>query len=565
MKRTEYQAFFDESLKKVKTIRDPHANDFADDELLWGKVLEHSIFNFDNDFIEYNKLIIGIRNVTIECLTKIISLLNIQYRCGFEPIVLKDTEKKDFLHNVVLTINDTKNKTLLFIKDIEEGKFWKTPKENDFVISILNKYGANECKYIYLMDDCAYLQIIGHNSDINDPGRGNNCYGLKYLFDTYYVDEEFEIFNSLLKKYISDIKEYIGYTCVKNLNPHALINFKYLTYNSLKSYDYGKLCNDTIIQKKGKNAGKACVFQKKDFLNIQNQFESDVTTKICMSKLDFVESLLTSEWLCNSLIDCKAIDLTSIGSGYFKAGEQLLYSIICLHKDEHRNIKRLKSKEPGELTKTNIEKKEYLDFSLGAMANFFKDNRDLFKKDIFSSCDYICETLFEYANLRNGYFHKDNIHDISIINNIKDKTYKLFFIMLGAIDFREKDYDEFNLPLMDYYDDYYRLCEFVNFHNNTYFFIQHRDKEFVVKSIPDINTRITNNHVEYSGAYFVSVDESKHIIKFDRKHLPEIVYYGKLHIIESEEIKFEIRKICKIFENDKFIGPSIIEDKNFSY
>ena len=52
--------------------------------------------------------------------------------------------------------------------------------------------------------------------------------------------------------------------------------------------------------------------------------------EFCKTTDDFAESLITAEWLRDSMRKAHAIDLTVIGTGYFKAAEQLLFSLAKL-------------------------------------------------------------------------------------------------------------------------------------------------------------------------------------------------------------------------------------------
>ena len=55
------------------------------------------------------------------------------------------------------------------------------------------------------MFDFAYLQIIGHDNNEADPGRGYNAYSFKWFFTKYFGEAEYEIFARCLKQYIEDV------------------------------------------------------------------------------------------------------------------------------------------------------------------------------------------------------------------------------------------------------------------------------------------------------------------------------------------------------------------------
>lgn len=63
---------------------------------------------------------------------------------------------------------------------------------------------------------------------------------------------------------------------------------------------------------------------------IEAQFVNDKVFRFALGNHDYAESLITAEWLINSMEKAKAIDLTVIGMGYLKAVELLLFDLICL-------------------------------------------------------------------------------------------------------------------------------------------------------------------------------------------------------------------------------------------
>ena len=91
--------------------------------------------------------------------------------------------------------------------------------------------------------DNAYLQIIGHNDDADDPGRGYNAYSLKWFFEEYFGVEEYGRFSKELKLYVESVRNCIGYNTVKTLTPGSLINFRKVTENEILKHPYDELLN----------------------------------------------------------------------------------------------------------------------------------------------------------------------------------------------------------------------------------------------------------------------------------------------------------------------------------
>ena len=286
---------------------------------------------------------------------------------------------------------------------------------------------------------------------------------------------------------------------------------------------------------------------------------------------DFSESLITAEWLYVSMKKAQAIDLTVIGMGYFKAVEQLLYSLICLHANEGRQMKKDFSRKDlpfmVDLTEEAINDKA-IDTTIGAMANFYKDNLDMLRGDLnWRTRKYVRETIFDYGDLRNGYFHKDNIHDWGKIDVIRDATFSIIFLLLGSQSLSEQDLTKLGMPTINEYSDYAKLCEFVNFHSGDLFFIDigHETEELAF-GCRDMHSKVVDNrYVQYSGMYLKESGKEGRTVLFKEEHLPKTIYLGKFIFAQTEMVSATPVKVRKIFEDGKFIGPSIIEAQNFHY
>ena len=266
----------------------------------------------------------------------------------------------------------------------------------------------------------------------------------------------------------------------------------------------------------------------------------------------------------------KAIDLTVIGMGYFKTIEQLLFEIICLHKNEGRLIKKDYSRRDLptmiELNDTNISDAA-IDTTLGAMAVFYRDNLDIFRNDLsYQTRKFLVETIFKYKDLRNGYFHKDNIHEKAIIEEIHDATYELLFLLLGAKTLSNENRATLGYP-EEIRSDFYKLCEYVNYHHGELFFLENEEgKEIIVSGYYDEGARIINEkQIEYTGVYFKSLSDIPHIQKFSKDDIPYKVSLGKLVYGYSDKLSVVPTKIKPIYENNHYVGPLIAEEEKLDY
>ena len=518
------------------------------------------IFDFvGSDLRKYHTVSQSANTISVSCLCFMIVQLMKEYNYPIKEISVKDAEG---LAKANLYIVDKKTDTLLLFKELEECAMWKSNEsEPKGVRDIMESCGAKSCKYIYLVYDNAYLQIIGHNDDQNDPGRGFNVYSLKYFFESYFGIEEYERFETALKTYIQGVKNCIGYNTVKTLTPGALINFRKVIENEVLTFPYEKLINTQV---------KKYNLEEKELKKLKEQFFESKTYLGLIGNNDYAESFVTAEWLYDSMKKARAIDLTVIGMGYFKAIEQLLFDLICLHKNEGRQIKKDYSRHelPAavELNSSNIAN-EIIDTTIGSMAIFYRDNLDMFRNDLtWRTRKYILETIFEYKDMRNGYFHKDNIHDWHKIEAIRNSTFELLFLLLGAKAITEDNRDSLGFST-EIQSDYYKLCEYVHYHHGELFYLDcGKENEELVFGYYDTQSKVTKDkYIGYTGVYFKELGRDGRIVMFHKDKLPSRISLGKFVLGFSDKIDIMPMKVKIIFEDGKFVGPSIAEEEKLDY
>ena len=557
-----YSGLFAQALSRIKSIRDPHSTRPETADLRWRDVASQVVFDFiDSDLRKYHNVAEAANEISISCLCFMIQELLKKYDYEIQTQAIK-TDTIIGLKKARLCLFVKNNKTLLLIKDLEECAFWKSNiEEPKDVQDIMKSCGAESCQYIYLVKDNAFLQIVGHNNDENDPGRGYNVYSLKWFFENYFSSEEYTMFRNELDKYISDVHNCIGYNTVKTLTPGSLINFRKITENEIQKYFY-----DVLLEKQLKNY----ILEPEELDKIKKQFFQENTCQGLLGDNDFAESFLTAEWLYDSMKKAQAIDLTIIGMGYFKAIEQLLFELICLHKNEGRQIKKEYSRRdlPNliELNDANIEN-ESIDTTIGAMAVFYRDNLDIFREDLtWKTRKYILETIFEYKNLRNGYFHKNNIHNWEKIVTIRNATFELLFLLLGAIVLTEDNKVVLGFPL-EIQSGFYKLCEYVHYHSGDLFYLDFDRKEAEIRwGCADVHSKVINDkYVAYSGVYFKEMKNNSRIVRFLPNNLPRKISLGKFVFGYSNKIDITPIKVRTIYENGKFVGPSIAEEEKLDY
>jgi hypothetical protein len=77
---------------------------------------------------------------------------------------------------------------------------------------------------------------------------------------------------------------------------------------------------------------------------------------------------------------------------------------------------------------------------------------------------------------------------------------------------------------------------------------------------------IDNSSVRYSSVYFRFFDpENKQVFGIERNGLPKTIYLGKLTFGRDNNIEIQQQIVCKIFEDGKFMGPLLSEEKELDY
>lgn len=555
-----YSMLFEQALGKIKSVRDPHATRPDTIDLKWDCVEKNVVFNFINNDLRKQYNVSSVANdISLSCLCFMIVQLMEKYKCSVQIL---DIPEAKGLAVAKLYVHDKKNNTLLLFKEIEKCAFWKTsdmePKE---VQSIIDSCGAKSCKYIYFVFDYAYLQIIGHNDNKDDPGRGYNVYSIQWFFKEYFGIDEYDRFLSAYKKYITDVKNCIGYSTLKNLTPGSMINFRKILENEIVHYPYQVMLNKQVgnynLITSELNKIKEQYFKKNIFLCL-------------LGCRDFAESFVTAEWLYDSMKTAQAIDLTIIGMGYFKASEQLLFEIICLHKNKGLYIKSDYSRHDLppmiELNDENINNRA-IDTTIGSMAVFVRNNLNLFRNDLtWHTRKYIRETIFEYKEIRNNYFHKENIHDWEKIKSIRNITFELLFLLLGSISISDNTITALGLENKAP-SDYYKLCEYVHYHHDDIFYLDFgNEHETIVFGNADIYSKVVNNgFVEYTGVYFRELGRNGRTRLFRKDELPQKIFLGKFVFGYDSRITITPIKVKTIFEYGKFIGPSLADENELIY
>ena len=150
---------------------------------------------------------------------------------------------------------------------------------------------------------------------------------------------------------------------------------------------------------------------------------------------DVRKALLTSEWLFQNQAKDNDLDKTYIIAGYVKSVEQLLYHVISSLDPTHAIALMNNKTKAKEMVPVNSE--ALFNATLGNMVYFLKDiqNKDIFVEGIDSD---VIQCMISIINRwvykeRNGYFHKHLLCDMKKVYQIRNRTFLLYFFILGGI------------------------------------------------------------------------------------------------------------------------------------
>ena len=538
----DYQRYFDKALEMIKAIRDPYAKRQADVEFGWDKILQNQIVNIGAaDFRRPTDVIDRANDISIVCIYNILIGL-IAQRAKYCQVLALPGDTKAAAKRPFIVI-DTKANRLIVVKNIERDITLITDEFiPEGITQLMQKTGTTTYAQVYLVHENADLQFVGPNNDLRKTVHGKNVHSFPWLFDTYFGEGEYSIFRDALTQYNSAVDEYLGYSVVRSLNPTALVNFKKITERSIRTFNYDQVMSKTITNKFGKNYWLSHI---REVNKLKKQFLSDGICKLLLAGNDYAESLTTAEWLLDSMKKAHAIDLTVIGTGYFKATEQMLYALIRLHN-------------PSFDPKSN----------LGDCATFYKDKHDIIlRSDVhWSTRDFIFEAIYEYADLRNGYFHKHNIHDPAKIQEIRSATYILMFLLLGGQKLSNSDLVSLGLTVLSGDSDFEQLCDYIKYHKKSLFCVEPDGyPEQWIQIIPGADVPQSIRDTAKGPCIYFNVLGANNCGRFFAEDVPKRIWAGKIGISHTTSVELSYEKTLLIFEGGKYVGPAVADAEDFTY
>lgn len=555
-KKIDYERFFNDMLNSIAISRNPQVERTEDSYFGVSEHISDSFFDFGLNSLENNLNVIkNARKSSYYCVARILS--EILKSSEIIHQVRFDIVNKTKFSPIEFAIYDMKASIVYFFKDVEKDFFW-TSDQKDILISqelkeSLKKSKIKEYKFVYLSFDESQRQVL--NSNNNLP-----LATIKDFFERYSSIEEFERFSVALRRYIEKVNECIDCIQLKTLTSSANLNFKRLVRERLESFDaFEILLTSNIFD----DVQVKCMKTEYDFL--KTHFIDEEFSSIIYGSMDFAESLLTAEWLYISLKKARAVDLSIIGICYFKAVEQLMYRIMSINTNKGYKFKMNSKSQLVVLTEETLNDK----ITIGAMAQFIKYSlAQSFYEELKEVKNPIINIILEYADLRNKYSHKLNIHDWDKIIEIRNKTLAVFFFLLASINYSDDEKEKFEIRINHNRTEYEKLCEYLDYHRNQLFIFEYQDgiENMGISCIDTQAKLINDNYVEYSGAYFKRLG-GKEKLFLSEQNLPRTIYIGRVDIKydSSSGFKIDTKKLRKIFDDGVFCGSSVVEENHNSY
>lgn len=537
-----YESYFSKAFHRIKDLRDPYARRQELMENNRDSLLQQQIVNIGAaDFMRPMDTIDLANAISIVCIYSILIGLITERTSHCKIITLPNDVQMAARYPFVFV--DTKANRLIVVKNIEKDIALITkdyiPKE---ISELMKRTGTTSYAQVYLLHEDARLQFVGPDNDLENTSHGKCVHSLPWVFDTYLGESEYSRFRNELQKYMEAVNEYLGYSVVRSLNPTALINFQKITEREICSFDYDQIIHKTIVNN---NARRYWLKDAEECKKLKKQYLENGTYRVLLGNQEYAESLTTAEWLLDSMQKARAIDYTVIATGYFKAMEQLLFALICLRNPTF---------DP--------------DSTLGDYACYYRDHLDmLLRNDVhYTTRNYVRESIFEYKDLRNGYLHKHNIHDLSKIYEIRSATYYLMFLVLGCQTLSQSDLVSLGTPNETAEDDFHKLCEYFRFHINDIFCAEPDGyPEQWMKIIPHSEVPHTIRESEVGQSIYYQVLGLEKVGRFSENDAPRRVWCGRIAASYQKSLELHYEKTSLIFEDGRYVGPFLATEKGYSY
>lgn len=572
-----YENIKKETLSKIKSMRFKRA---ARPEMVsYNLKSANKLFEYEDDGYGSYKFLLDQANKESFAVVKRIVLDNLrEHNIKIEPVQIRTQVVPHNGKDMVIPAP-----FLSFIKSDNTGRILYLFKEFGLQYTLPIEYlnaatkacKADDYKIVSLVEGRASLEFIGYQDLSEDKAsEKTHLYSIKQFFEEVFDNEEYQKFIDAIHEITAATKEYSGYRVVKTLTPSTLFSYKKVVEYQIKHFPYRETVSSGI--------------SNEQIEEIEEQFFDKKYFKVMLGNKKFAVSFLTAEWLYDSLKKSGKIDFTAVAMGYLKSMEQFLYDFASLFTNEKDGRgRRILAGRNGliNLTDDSIKDKKE-DITLGCLTQFFQfaGNKDLIRREIDNATyEYIKNKLYDIKELRNGYFHKDNMDEWDIVEEARDNAYVMFYLFLGAYKIQDTE-GIIGIPNVNSKNDYYRLCEYVNYHDTMIYYLDYGESDEKTGAyFAGTDKNISFNEfgdAEYSGVYFrkiPGIDMRKREVtlanimggemrpeeaeKYNEEDLPNTIKIGTMNMTRNG-MEFS-GPLEKLYVNGEFVEQEEIAKPDF--
>lgn len=515
----------------------------------WKEGMQHAVdscyFNFGgSSFDNSSRLIQSSKDLSHGMVIRII--VDLFELNGIPASLTKPREKE-----IARIIAPYKGKSVVFVFH----EFLKSDSFSpEFQKNAIQECNVDYCIGVPFIRNYAYMAILNHNNNLEDFTRGTNQLSLNHFFAVFFGQDEYQLFESAMKKYEEKVQSILGIKMLSTLEPEALSIFKrILSHRIIESVTNYKI-----------NTNSETV--RSEITKLKNVFiQNQMYTALLCGK-DYSQSLMTSYWLQDCMKESGNIDYVPVAMGYFKCIEQLMLKIILFHKsndnkkaktirrqyikDDKKYLYRskdgkVKYKKYVPINDENIEENR-IDTTLGSMINsFFKQYREVFIDELSEeTVEYITSCFEKVSPLRNGYFHKENLskNEWYVVETAQNIAFQVTFLLLASCKLTNTEKEQLGI-YTDSPDDYHKLCQYINDRSDKRWYLlkfnNTSDEDIVcMNGFCDWDCR-EDGRIDYKELTF-RVGKNNYI-SLNRDNMPDEIYTSIINIYD----------ISKLFEDEK--------------
>ena len=305
MLREDYNKYEDDLIKSIIGIRADyfkHKNEINNDlkdllnsRLFYFKDEEQEKYEFVNEAVK-NCIFKTIERIIIDlCVEKnIIATAHLKSENG-KRMPITELFKDYYAKPLFAIVIKEKEPILYVFKNVGLNYIISSVYMN----GVMQQIGIKEYHYVSMAEDKAYAEVLNHNEDVDDESRGTNIYNFKYFFISYFGENEYNEFKIFEERAVKRIKDILGYTIVKQLNPNGLFSFKKTFEKGIVNYPYSEKLKDSQLDDSIIEKVLAQYISGAHYSALLN--EGSFSEVFDIEGVRFDESFITAEWLYQSM------------------------------------------------------------------------------------------------------------------------------------------------------------------------------------------------------------------------------------------------------------------------